>query len=73
MLRAIRKKLNKNKEIDDVFGSKWDKFYVENTFQKNKLFIYLLFLRKNKVNLNSFFDSFINKNSKPNKNNKTNE
>ncbi|GIJ94440.1 hypothetical protein CAPN002_16580 [Capnocytophaga stomatis] len=59
MLRKLRKKHIKNVNDIDMFlnGKRNAKYYIENNFKDIKLFRYLLFLRKNGADLNSFFDS----------------
>jgi hypothetical protein len=63
MLKQIRKKLKiDTKELDDFIDSKGlsTKYYIENSYRTNKLFRYLLFLRKKGVDLNDIFDPEIN-------------
>lgn len=58
MLRELRKKHIKNvNDIDVILNGKRNaKYYIENNFRNIKLFRYLLFLRKNGADLNTFFD-----------------
>lgn len=59
MLKKYRKDLRLDtKELDDFIGSKSvsTKYYIENSYQSNMLFKYLLFLRLKGVDLNQFFD-----------------
>lgn len=59
-LKRYRKELKiDTKELDFFIDSKSvsTKYYLENNYQSNKFFKYLLFLRKKGVNINAFFDS----------------
>ncbi len=62
MLSKLRKALRKNKELDNSLTTKRQKYYIENNYQRMPLFKYLLFLRRNKVNLNAFFDQYLKEN-----------
>jgi len=62
LLREARKKINvKPKEIDDFIDAKGTstKYYLEETFEKNKLFKYLLLLKINGISLDKLFSDFI--------------
>ena len=59
MLKKYRKDLRLDtKELDEFLGSKSvsTKYYIENSYQSNMLFKYLIYLRKKGVDLNNFFD-----------------
>ncbi len=59
-LKKFRKELKlDNKELDAFIDNKSvsTKYYLEQNYQNNKFFKYLLFLRKKGVDINAFFDS----------------
>lgn len=65
MLKYFRKKLRiENQELDEFLHNKntSTKYYVENSYLKNKTFLYLVLLRLKGVNINSFFDQVIENN-----------
>lgn len=62
MLRELRKKnldRKKSLELDNFLEKKSRKLYIERNYKEIKLYRYLLFLRKNGADLNSFFDDEI--------------
>ena len=64
MLKDYRKKLHlTNEEIQEYSGlkNKTSIYYIESSYQKNKLFKYLMYLRKKKVNINAFIDEELKK------------
>ncbi|WP_134344412.1 hypothetical protein [Flavobacterium psychrophilum] len=66
MLKIFRKSLNlKNEEIESFAGlkNKSSIYYLEKSFKTNKLFRYLMLLRKKGVNINSFLDDEIKNNN----------
>lgn len=58
MLKKLRKSILSNaKDLDFFLGNKRGrKYYIEKNYKEIKLFKYLLFLRKNGADLNTFFD-----------------
>lgn len=65
MFKYFRKKLHINtQELDEFLHNKntSTKYYVENTYLKNKVFLYLVLLRLKGVNINSFLDQVISEN-----------
>jgi hypothetical protein len=73
MFKYFRKKLRiPDKELDDFLHNKSTstKYYVEKTYLKNKVFLYLVLLRLNGVNLNAEFDQMIKDNFEKDENNK---
>jgi hypothetical protein len=67
MLKYFRKKLRiENQELDEFLHNKntSTKYYVENSYLKNKAILYLVLLRIKGVNINSFFDQVIEDNEK---------
>lgn len=64
MLKNIRKNLKiSNKEIEEEVGlkNKSSIYYIESSYNENKVFKYLLFLRRKGVNINAFLDNIIKK------------
>jgi hypothetical protein len=65
MLRELRKKTvdkKYNKAMEDFIGKKSRKFFLENNYESNFFYKYLLFLRMNGADLNKFFDEKISEN-----------
>ncbi|WP_395076777.1 hypothetical protein [Flavobacterium sp.] len=59
-MKEFRKSLHlNNKEIQEFSNLKNNTsvYYLESSYKTNKLFRYLMFLRKNKVNINAFIDA----------------
>lgn len=62
MFSKYRKGLRKQADdLDNLLATTRTKYYIERNYEKMPLFKYLLFLRKNKVNLNAMFDEYIRK------------
>ncbi|MDM1398869.1 hypothetical protein HX049_17135 [Myroides odoratimimus] len=60
MFSKYRKGLRKQTDdLDNLLATTRTKYYIEANYEKMPLFKYLLFLRKNKVNLNAVFDEYI--------------
>lgn len=62
MLRGLRKKIFRPKDLPQNVMKKWDLFYLDNHFEENKFFRLCVFLRDKGVDLNAFFDDYYSKN-----------
>lgn len=66
ILKEIRKKLKiKPKELDSFISAKTTstKYYIEESFEKNKLFRYLLLLKLKGASLDKIFNQYIKYNN----------